>query len=109
MFIESEYLLIIEDGIVKGDAQSPIAQRTKLDWIISGPTNGDISVTNSQGYHISVDKDLHDLLQHFWKLEETSPSSMSSLSKNEQECEQHYKLTHSRDQERRYIVKLPFK
>jgi len=64
------YPQIIEDGIVRRDAQSPIAQRTKLDWIISGPTNGNISVTHSQGYHISVDKDLHDLFQRFWKLEE---------------------------------------
>jgi len=103
------YPQIIEDGIVRGDAQSPIAQRTKLGWIISGPINGNISVTHSQGYHISVDKDLHDLLQRFWKLEEIIPSTTSTLSKDDQECEQHYKSTHSRDQEGRYIVKLPFK
>jgi len=103
------YPQIIDDGIVKGDAQSPIAQRTKLGWIISGPTNGDISVINPQGYYISVDKDLHDLLQRFWKLEEISPSPIPLLSKDEQQCEQHYKLTHSRNQEGRYIIKLPFK
>jgi len=33
----------------------------------------------------------------------------TSLSTDEQECEQHYRLTHSRNQEGRYIVRLPFK
>jgi len=103
------YSQIIEDGIIKGDSHSPIAQRTKFGWIISGPVNGNFSITSSQEYHISVDKNLYDLLQSFWKLEEVSSSSTASLSTDEQECEQHYKLTHSRDQEGRYIVRLPFK
>jgi len=103
------YSQIIEDGIIKGDSHSPIAQRTKFGWIISGPVNSNFTITSSQEYHISVDKNLYDLLQRFWKLEEVSSSSTASLSTDEQECEQHYRLTHSRDQEGRYIVRLPFK
>ncbi|XP_018406810.1 PREDICTED: uncharacterized protein LOC108782911 [Cyphomyrmex costatus] len=103
------YSQIIEEGLIKGDTTSPIAQRTKLGWILSGPFNNNKASEISQGYHISVDKDLHDLLQRFWKLEEVSSTTTSLLSIEVQECEQHYKQTHSRDQQGRYIVRLPFK
>ncbi|XP_067209115.1 uncharacterized protein [Linepithema humile] len=103
------YSQIIEDGIVKGDARLPIAQRTKFGWIISGPTNGEASRQCSQGYHTFIDRELHDLLQRFWKLEEISSSTTMSLSIDDQACEQHYKRTHSREKQGRYIVRLPFK
>ncbi|XP_011884025.1 PREDICTED: uncharacterized protein LOC105571160 [Vollenhovia emeryi] len=32
------YAQILEDGVVKGDADAPIAQRTSLGWIILGPS-----------------------------------------------------------------------
>lgn len=103
------YSQIIEEGIVKGDSHSPIAQRTKLGWIISGSTNINSVSSQFQGYHISADTELHDLLQRFWKLEEVSTSVTSSLSNDDQDCEQHYQLTHLRDHQGRYIVRLPFK
>lgn len=103
------YAQIIEDGIKKGGINSPIAQRTKLGWIISGPTDNNTSSETSQVYHISIDNELHDLLQRFWKLEEISSLNTASLTTDEQECEKHYQLTHSRDQNGRYIVRLPFK
>lgn len=91
---------LLKMGIIKGNSNSPIAQRTKLGWIISGPVNSSSNV--KQVYHISIDKELHDLLQRFWKLEEISSLSTSSLSVDEQECDQHYKQTHSRDIQGRY-------
>ncbi|XP_067205334.1 uncharacterized protein [Linepithema humile] len=103
------YSQIIEDGIVKGDIHSPIAQRTIFGWIISGPVNNNASKNCVQGYHISIDRELHELLQHFWKLEEVSSSPTSSLSIEDQACENHYQSTHSRDPQGKYIVKLPFK
>ncbi|XP_018376534.1 PREDICTED: uncharacterized protein LOC108769825 [Trachymyrmex cornetzi] len=103
------YSQIIEDGLIKGDATSPIAQRTKFGWILSSPTNLNSDTALSQSYHISVDKDLYDLLQQFWKVEEIIPSNTSQLSVDEQQCEHHYQETHSRDEEGRYMVRLPFK
>ncbi|XP_018316899.1 uncharacterized protein, partial [Mycetomoellerius zeteki] len=103
------YSQIIEDGLIKGDATSPIAQLTKFGWILSGPVSFNSDTTFSQGYHLSVDKDLYDLLQQFWKVEDIIPSNTSQLSVDEQRCEHHYKETHSRDEEGRYIVRLPFK
>lgn len=103
------YPQIIEDGIKKGDINSPIAQRTKFGWIISGPSNDTLLKNNIQSYHVSMDRELYDLLRQFWKLEEIPSTTTSSLSVEHQECEQHFKSTHSRDLEGRYIVRLPFK
>ncbi|XP_067214144.1 uncharacterized protein [Linepithema humile] len=87
------YPQIIEDGIAKGEATSPIAQRTSFGWVISGPANSNTSRSSSQGCHVSVDKELQDLLQRFWKLEEVSSVTSSSMSVNEQESE-YEKLGH---------------
>lgn len=100
---------IIEEGLIKGDENSPIAQSTKLGWIISGPVGNNYARNELHGYHAMVDRELHDLLQRFWRVDEIPVSPSSLLSKEEQECEQHFKSTHSRDNQGRYNVRLPFK
>ncbi|XP_071652994.1 uncharacterized protein [Temnothorax longispinosus] len=102
------YTQIIEEGIVKGEPNTPIAQLTKLGWIVSGLASLNQIRSHAQGYHVSVNDDLHDLLKRFWETEEVSLSTQT-LSKDEQDCEDHFKATHSRDAVGRYIVKLPFK
>lgn len=103
------YYHIIEEGLVKGDENSPIAQLTKFGWIISGPVNNQPSCNQFHGYHISVDRELHDLLQKFWLIDEIAAAPSLSLSNEEQACERHFKSTYSRDEQGRYIVRLPFK
>lgn len=56
-----------------------------------------------------MDSQLYDLLQKFWQLEEISINHDSCISPEDQECEQHFKDTHSRDAMGRYVVRLPFK
>ncbi|XP_024875956.1 uncharacterized protein LOC112457263 [Temnothorax curvispinosus] len=102
------YPHIIEEGIVRGEPDTPIAQLTKLGWIVSGLASLCKISSHAQGYHVSVDEDLHDLLKKFWETEEVSVSN-KTLSKDEQDCEDHFVTTHSRDTNGRYIVKLPFK
>ena len=46
-------------------------------------------------------------MERFWNLEEVP--SVSRLSKAEEECELHFKSTHSRTTEGQYIVRYPFK
>lgn len=71
------YAAILEVGVRKGNARDPIAQQTTLGWIVSGTVGAQ---PRSGGcVHIS----------------------------EEQECENSYARTHSRDQDGRYIVQLP--
>ncbi|XP_012539786.1 uncharacterized protein LOC105838606 [Monomorium pharaonis] len=85
--------------VIKGPPHSPTAQLTKLGWIVSGPTNTNVPSNTLHGYHVSVDDELDDI-----------PSiNTSSLSSADQECENHFLSTHSRNAHGRYIVKLPFK
>jgi len=58
---------------------------------------------------ITINEDLHSLLHKFWELEEVPSSIDRSLTPDEQDCEDHFRKTHTRDQHGRYIVKLPFK
>lgn len=103
------YVLIIEDGCIKGSTDSPIAQRTKLGWIVSGPSGSKYLDTSVQGFHVSINTDLYELLHRFWTLEEIPSPTGSSLTNEEEECERHFSQTHTRDEHGRYIVKLPFK
>lgn len=100
---------IVEDGIVKGETNSPIAQQTKFGWIISGPSGSNTSAETIQSFQTSIDKELYELLSRFWQLEESPSKTTSLLSTEEQECEQHFRSTHTRDTHGRYTVKLPFK
>nr|XP_012234631.1 PREDICTED: uncharacterized protein LOC105679278 [Linepithema humile] len=103
------YGQILNEGVVKGQVNSPIAQSTTLGWIISGPTGKEVSHRRLQSYHISCDKELCLLMQRFWELESVPTAHRSSLTPEEQECEKHFQDTHSRDSRGRYVVKLPFK
>ncbi|XP_011877666.1 PREDICTED: uncharacterized protein LOC105567409, partial [Vollenhovia emeryi] len=114
---------IIQDGLVKGVINSPTAQRTIFGWIISGPCgfqpNPNLSSSApcgfqptpvvSQSYHVSFDRELLEVLSRFWELEDIPCSSRSLLSTEHQACEDHFQSTHSRDENSRYIVRLPSK
>lgn len=102
------YSQIIEEGIVKGEPNTPIAQSTKIGWIISGVAGHTKTNNPTQGYHVTVNNELFDIVKRFWEVEEISTFN-KPLSTDEQECENHFKATHSRDADGRYVVKLPFK
>jgi len=100
---------IIQDGIRKGSNHAPMAQATKLGWIISGPTSSQSSLVSSQNFYVSVENDLYSLMHRFWELDEIAPFKTSSQTTDEQACEEHFKSTHSRTEHGRYVVRLPIK
>ena len=113
------YAEIIQEGIVKGLINQPIALNSKLGWLITGS----VSSTDSHGTSHSADvsptvlhcacaaddvASLSNLLEEFWRTEEVGlKNSFQSLE--DQKCEELYSRTTSRDSLGRYVVKLPWK
>lgn len=108
------YSQIIEEGLLRGPVGTPIAQKTTLGWILSGPlSSSDHDSAEGRSYSVigmqcSLDTSLLDLLQRFWAQEEIAPRR-SSLSPEESQCEQHFKDTHSRNRSGQFVVRLPLK
>ncbi|OXU19582.1 hypothetical protein TSAR_001802 [Trichomalopsis sarcophagae] len=88
------YPALIQEGLRQGPPIMPIAQKTKLGWIIIGPTTA--CTTNAT-----------TSLRLFWKIEEV-PTQLV-LTEEKVECERLFQDTHYRDQQGRYVVRLPFK
>ncbi|XP_071652355.1 uncharacterized protein [Temnothorax longispinosus] len=107
------YNEIILDGVRKGGIGQPIAQNSIFGWVISGPVSSaafpehsSAKVPRISTHHIcslSLEKEL----RRFWEIEELP--QRSALTQEEKDCEEHFRSTHSRNSEGRYVVRLPFK
>lgn len=81
-------------GIILG---SPLAQETKLGWIISGQTKGLIGDKFCNVYHINVFDDKLDIqLEKFWEVEELD-NKIKYWTQAETDAEKFYKHNHYRD------------
>lgn len=102
----SIYAEILQDGVVKGFAHEPIAQQTKLGWIVSGAISKSI---NQQALCNVVQSEvsIHRLLEQFWKIEEVSNSKI--LTPEEQAAEEVFVKSIKRCKNGRFMVDLPFK
>lgn len=86
----------------------PIAQNTVFGWIVSGPI-GQPNV--SDGHYISAHHsitfaDLDKSIQRFWDSESLILKSIPSPE--DELCESYFMRTHSRTDDGRYMVRLPF-
>ncbi|XP_058791049.1 uncharacterized protein LOC131664177 [Phymastichus coffea] len=107
------YNLLILEGLKKAAEDEPVAQNTALGWVLTGPTAATSSSAASSAYHIvrcfhtsTSCCQLRDEIRRFWELEEV-PMKVP-LSAEEQECEEHFVRTHSRDETGRYVLRIPF-
>lgn len=101
------YALIVIEGLRKFG--SLIAQNSRLGWLVSGTTKTktDSSSQCSIRVHTTL-VEVDQLLRKFWELEEVSTKETPTTLLDKY-CEAHFKETHSRNEEGRYIVRLPFK
>lgn len=100
---------IMLSGVIRGENGTPIGQSTIFGWIIYGSTQNRHSGEPSYCLHATTDDELHSLISKFWTQEEITESTAPKLSPEDQQCEEHFKRTHSRDETGRYIVRLPLK
>lgn len=107
------YGKVLKEGLIKGPApESPIAQDTHFGWVLSGEVPS-ASATRTC-HHItmsSTNEANDDLLKKFWEIESVIPEVQEKaiLTEEEVRCEEIYQKTTCRDEEGRYVVKLPFR
>ncbi|KMQ84502.1 gag-pol polyprotein precursor, partial [Lasius niger] len=102
------YASIVLSDLRRGGPLEPIAQNTRLGWILLGAVGAGHAasvVTSSQCIPV---EDLAAVVRRFWEWEEP-PSIAMPLSASEQECEDHFLRTHSRLADGRYQVRLPIR
>ncbi|XP_063830205.1 uncharacterized protein LOC135079477 [Ostrinia nubilalis] len=107
------YSNIILEGVKPGSHNTPLAQNTRLGWILSGEINltyANDSKHNVINMHISTHQEDNDILQKFWELESGDTyKNKKQLTEEEQKCETIFEETYTRDSKGRYIVEIPFK
>ena len=79
------YLSLILEGLRIGAAQAPVAQQTKLGWILTGPTIDPPPIT-SHATVVSCATTLatSEVLRRFWEVEEVPATP--TLTPEDEEC-----------------------
>ncbi|XP_043067134.2 uncharacterized protein [Drosophila bipectinata] len=90
--------------IRRGTHEKPIAQNTLLGWIVFGPVRK--SMTHSITVRCNTTT-LDHLVQMFFELD--SEPSERQLTTEERWCEEHFRQTHVRQPNEKYMVRLPLK
>ena len=84
-------------------------QESIFGWIVSGPvktTTADFQVNYFSG-HVTTPPTTDSLLSKFWAPEEVLERKFLTLE--EIHCEDHFSYTTKRNQEGRFVVRMPFK
>lgn len=99
---------VIMTGVRIGSAGSPVAQQTRLGWILSGKiSEGSSPSLPTAVTSMHATSNIEALLEKFIAVE--SVEDAASMSNEEQWCEQFFADTHSRDETSRFTVRLPFR
>lgn len=99
------YSNVIMDGIIRGEKGMPIAQRTALGWIISGAVKTTHTSFTATSLHANTK--LEFALRRFWEVEAITDNE--NWTEEENNCDEHFKRTHSRNCDGKFIVRMPFK
>lgn len=102
------YSEILLDGMIKHPKINLVAQNTIFGWVLSGRISQDSLPAKNRvtSLHVGVKED--ELLKQFWEMENEPNSIQKRLSKLEERCEEFYDKTTERDEEGRFVVRLPF-
>ena len=82
----------------------PLFVNTVFGWIAAGKTDlGSLNPVPS--CHVSVNATLEEKIERFWTIEELQDAPKQTQEEND--CEEHFRMTFSRDTTGRYVVRLP--
>ncbi|XP_069357548.1 uncharacterized protein [Maniola hyperantus] len=100
---------VLLNDMIKHPQGNLIAQNTILGWVISGRATHDTTSARREiaSMHINIRED--EFLRKFWDMENEPNSLEKKLTEEELKCEELYEKTTTRNEEGRFVVKLPFK
>lgn len=91
------YSDIIQEGIIKQGKTQPVAQQTRLGWILCG---------NVQQFQCNVIINNIEDIQRFWTMEDIAENT--NMSEDDHQCVEYYTNTTKRQDNGQYIVNIPF-
>ncbi|GFY59280.1 integrase catalytic domain-containing protein [Trichonephila inaurata madagascariensis] len=97
---------IIKEGIIRTSDNGLVFRRSVFGYIATGTTHS--YKQNQYCGFISGMQNIDDNLQKFWEIE-TINEGQKPLSKEEEYCENHYQMTHTRNEAGRYVLQMPVK
>lgn len=108
---------IIESGLVKGQPNEPIAQKTKLGWITSGSYDVGSASELIQCLHMpdedepihvnmTIEEKLSEQFKAFWEVEEVP--NYQTWSQAEHACKRYSIDIITRDSQGKLVTRLPF-
>lgn len=100
------YHQLLTIGQIKLADDLPLLQNTTLGWIVSGKLSGEQLSSAICGVLTEEDK-MNTAIERFWELEEVE-GKQQQLSPYDAQCEAHFNQHTTRDDEGRFIVRLPF-
>jgi len=113
MLIGAEFFYdILLDGKHVGPKGTPILQNSRFGWIVAGCSNNtrkdDLArITTNIITCCTTYQQLEKHIENFWTIEEVP--RVTIMSKEDQLCEDHFLKTFKRNENGRYVVRLPFK
>lgn len=97
---------IIMSGVKSGPPGTPVAQQTQLGWILSGRVSTESIRTNTVS-SLHTTANIEALMERFISVE--SIEDVNPMTTEEQWCEKFFVDTHRRNEEGRFIIRLPFR
>ena len=100
------YVEALLHGRRSGPPGSPIAFETIFGWVLAGRSSSVSSQFCVATHHVTAALHHDDILRKFWELEEL-PRGSEVLPMEERNVLNHFRETHSRNSDGRFVVPLP--
>ncbi|GFY21469.1 integrase catalytic domain-containing protein [Trichonephila clavipes] len=97
---------IIKEGIIRTSDNALVFRSSVFGYIATGAPHA--YKQNQYCGFISEMQNIDDNLQKFWEIE-TINEGQKPLNKEQECCDNHYQMTHTRNEAGRYVVQIPFK
>lgn len=97
---------MLKSGRMRIPNTNAVLQGIQFGWVLSGPIPSKVS-EKQQSFFITAEDNLNEIVRNFWQIESCCEPE-EKLVASDAVCIDHFRETHSRAAEGRYVVRLPF-